>query len=645
MPLKKIKLKHIFSFLLVFFITTLIIDSVRISNYEIIPKDPKNDIPEYHDQMQWALANNQTIEDWNLLNPTLEFIKNEYDCSDFRLVNLIRMLYEEEHHIPTKYHKKIENVLFNFRYWMDEPGENSMCYWSENHQILFASAEYLVGQKYPHTVFKNSGLKGQQHLVKAKKRIMDWLKMRWNYGFTEFNSGVYYPEDIAALINLIDFAHDPELVKKSQMIMDLLLFDVASQNIKTMFVTASGRAYEPNRKGGPFETLGGVTNYYWGDGKPIGPGMMYGLMTTKKYQLPPVLAEIGRDSSEVVIKQSHGLDISDLKAEGFYGTDSRSLMMQWGMEAFTNPEVIRNSLHHVRTFNLFSNEFLSGFKGIDYHLIKWLHLEPIISKFLKPQSNGTAIQKGNTYTYKTKDYSMYSAQNYHPGTYADQQHVFGVNIKNHFSVFHTHPALLKNQKGHSPNYEVGYGYLPHVAQYKNINLAVYHLPDKKSPLGMEILNFTRVYFPTEKFDDFIMEHNYLFGKKGTTYVAFIGKNNLDFADSATDDIIQPGKKTFWITEASSSDEDGSFEMFINRVKNNSISFNKETLVLRYQSKNKVFVLKFNGKFLIDGQVINTNYPRFDSPYIKAKRKDKTMTFQLNGKSLFLDFENMKREFN
>jgi len=43
-------------------------------------------------------------------------------------------------------------------------------------------------------------------MVKANKRILDWLEMRWKYGFTEYYSGVYYKEDIGAMINLIDFA-------------------------------------------------------------------------------------------------------------------------------------------------------------------------------------------------------------------------------------------------------------------------------------------------------------------------------------------------------------------------------------------------------------------------------------------------------
>ena len=112
------------------------------------------------------------------------------------------------------------------------------------------------------------------------------------------------------------------------------------------------------------------------------------------------------------------------------------MMMQWGMEAFINPSVVRNSLSYVRRNRMFSNDFLSDLKILDFSLLRWLHLEPFLVKLINPSYTGTVIQKGNTYTYKTKDYSIYTVQNYQAGKYADQHHVFGMNISNQFAIFH-----------------------------------------------------------------------------------------------------------------------------------------------------------------------------------------------------------------
>lgn len=630
---------------IVFIIIVLsaIIDIVSLKRNKAYPIRETIDLPALQDHIYADLIAGKQVIDWTGLDGTLKFIDYQYDCSDFKLVSLVRILYEFEDRIPAEVKSRIEKSLLKFKYWWDEPGENSMCYWSENHQILFASAEYLVGRKYPDTLFQVSGLTGKQHAAKARKRILDWMDMRWKYGFTEFYSNVYYSEDIGGMINLIDLSEDDEIVRKMEIIMDLLLFDVASQNIKTMFVSASGRAYEHSRKGGPRTTLGGITNYYWGNGDKLGPGMVYGLMTTKKYFPPRVIIEIGKDTNSVVIRQSNGLDISELKKEGYFGTDTRSMMMQLGMEAFTNDEIIRNTLSFVRENKMFSNGFLSDLKVMDFSLINWLHLEPALSRFIDPQSNGVAIQRGNTYTFKTSDYSLYSAQNYHPGTYGDQQHVAGMNIGNLFSIFHTHPALEKGKPAQSPNYWVGYGRLPHVGQEKNVSLAIYNIPDNKGLMENPLLYYSHAWFPKGEFDTTYISGNYAMGKKGRTYCALVAGTNLTFRDKAGDNLIQYGKHPFWIMEAGSEESDHSFEEFRTRILSNKCDFDSVNLALTYHSQGKIFELKFREGFKVDNQSVITDYDRFDSPYCKAARKADAITIRLNGSSLYLDYKNMTRK--
>ncbi len=626
-------------------VTSIIADLYRISSYKPLPQRPAKNIHTQQNQVYYDLVNGKGGIDWSRLDGTLEYIDGQYDCADFDLVGLVRIIYEFGDQIPVGTKAKIDKTLLNFRYWWDEPGENSMCYWSENHQVLFASAEYLVGQKYPDKLFPKSGLTGKQHMEKARKRVLDWMEMKWKYGFTEFYSNVYYTEDIGGMINLIDLAGEEVISKKMQIIMDLLLFDVAAQNTGNMFISVSGRAYEGNRKGGPRSTLGGLTNYFWGDGEKIGPGLAYGFVSGKKYSLPPVLKEIARDSNTVVIKQSNGLDISELKAEGYFGTDNRSIMMQWGMEAFSNAEVVRNTLTHVRNNNMFSNSFLTDLKLLNFTLLRFFGLEPWLIRLVDPQSNGVAIQKGNTYTYKTKNYSLYSVQNHHPGTYGDQQHVAGMNMGNSFSIFHTHPAIEKEKNDQSPNYWVGYGHLPHVAQDGNVSLAIYNTPAQKGLMEKALLDYTHAYFPKSLFDSTIVSGNFAMGKKGNAYCAFIGANPLTFRDNSNDDLVQRGKQTFWITEAGSKEEDGSFSNFCQKIQNNVRTFDSEKLQLNYCSNGKKFKLTFGADFLVDGKLICTNYRRFDSPYCKADKKAETMNFVFNGKSLFLDYNKLKREFN
>ncbi len=625
-------------FLLAAAVVTVIIvaDLIKIFSYKTYPANPPDKIVTKQDELYAELISGNDFIDWDKLNGTLQFIKNEYDVSDFKMVNLIRILYEYREFIPSEIKHRIDSVLLGFRYWMDEPNRNSICYWSENHQILFSSAEYLIGKLYKKNVFSDSGLTGEEHVLKARNRILNWLEMRWLYGFTEFYSGTYYIEDVAALLNLIDFSEDEEITVKSRIVLDLLFYDISTQSFRGTMTSVSGRAYESNRKGGIYEDLGGILPFL-SEGRDTPVGMVYSLSRTNNYIVPPVFGEMVNDTSEIVIKQSNGLNISELKAEGLFGTDEKSIMMQWGMEAFTNPEIINNSLRYIKKNNMFSNEFLKDFRYLNFTVFSALNLYGKLSEKVNPSTNGKAIQRGNTYTYKTKDYSLYSVQNYHPGDYADQHHVTGMNIGNEFSLFHLHPARKPDDYAHSPNYWVGYGKLPHVAQHKNISIGIYNIS------GKNMLDFTHAYFPEEKFDSVFVSHNYLFGKKNDIYCALIGSGDFEFESS--DDVIQHGRKSVWIIEAGSKTEDTSFENFVRRIISNPFSFDEEGMRVVYSSRNNDFELTFSGEFKINGEVADFDYPRFDSPYIRAPRKPETLNFEFNGKKLYLDFYNKRREMN
>lgn len=168
-----------------------------------------------HDIMISLEEGKQT--DYSQINESLEFINQRYDTSDFRMPSIIRILYNHEDKLPDEVASEIKASVLNFKYWMDQPGDDSMCYWSENHQILFASAEYLLGHYYKDEIFTNMNILGQTHSHMGKKRLETWLNQRFLYGFTEWNSSTYYVEDMASLAVLIDFSPDEEIRLKATM--------------------------------------------------------------------------------------------------------------------------------------------------------------------------------------------------------------------------------------------------------------------------------------------------------------------------------------------------------------------------------------------------------------------------------------------
>lgn len=625
-------------------------DVMRNDDIQTVPSRPEERMDVHIEQLLYDLEEDNPL-DFSVIPTTMDYIDGRYDCADFRLQSTIRIVYDYAEQIPAVHLADIKDTVLGFRYWMDQPGTDSMCFWSENHQLLFATAEYLFGHYYQDETFTNDGLSGADHREMGKERVLTWLEQRWLYGFTEFYSNTYYVEDIAPLANLVDFAPDEEVRVKAKIILDLLLYDVATQSFKGVFSSVSGRMYEEKKKHPEQNSMQAVLASMTDDGTDTGRrGMDLNFLYVGDYQIPDVLEDILLDEGPVIIKASNGLDLPELKGEDLVGLDDPQIMMQWGMEAFTNPEIITNSMRYIHRHDMLANEFLNDFKMIDITVLREGGLLPWVSRMLDPKTNGVAIQRGNAYTYKTPDYFMATLQNHHPGEFADQQHVFQVLLSREVAVFHQHPAqaLGEGALSGSPGYWVGYGRFPHSVQHGNVNLSIYDLPDKTGFMEDDIFHFTHAYFPTQLFDDHEIDGRYAFARKGDAYIALIGKNDLylgqEITDpdvTSTDDLIQDGPTTYWITEASCADEDGDFETFKTRIRENEITFDEDDLRLTYESDH-LFDVVYRGDFSVDDAVVDLEYSRMDSPYAVVNRKPDTITISFNGVTLFLDFYGMER---
>jgi len=567
-----------------------------------------------------------------------DYVDERYDCADFRMITLLRTFISFKAQLSQETINRMKKTILGFKYWMDEPGEDSMCYWSENHQILFFSSAYVAGRHLEGAVFTNSGLTGTARGSRFRERIINWLRHRFNYGFIEWHSNTYYEEDIAPLALLVDFA-DEDIRVKAAIVLDLFALDMAAHNFKGLFSVTSGRCYA-DQKRLPFkqDTLG-LMAYFFGDRYGFGrdyTSLSAGVFISKGYQLPEVIRQIGNDSKPRIIKTQMGHDLRELKAfEAQLGSETTGYI-QWAMEAFSNPEVIKRTMKMYRDYGMKHNDFLKTFELLNYRLMDYAL--PVISKILNPVTDGVAIQKVNSYTYMTENYCLSTAQKYYPGTFGDQQHIWQATIDEKTAIFTTHPGAAffdDNARNFSPDYWVGNGILPHSVQHENVNLSIYDLRRRKGFLEKDRLLFTHAHFPTDQFDQVVHDHEYIFAEKGKVKIALIGGSELLRSGSDPNEWIQKGKLTYWVFEI--SDDEASLEAFIQRIKNKKIAFEKGTL--SYGNLRTAY----NGELEVDGKGIGTHYKRMESPYCNVNKKDQVITVKYQGCSLILDFENNRRE--
>ena len=118
----------------------------------------------------------------------VEFVRRRGDCSDFRVVKLLWVLIKFGHLLTEEQRAYFREVCIGFRYWFDEPGNDAMWFFSENHALCFHTAQMLAGELYPEEVFTNSGFTGREQSARAKRLIVEWLQKLLDFGYNEWNS-------------------------------------------------------------------------------------------------------------------------------------------------------------------------------------------------------------------------------------------------------------------------------------------------------------------------------------------------------------------------------------------------------------------------------------------------------------------------
>ncbi|MBW4082451.1 hypothetical protein [Paenibacillus sp. S150] len=173
-------------------------------------------------------------------------IQKRQDCSDFYLIALFRLWrdYRDRGLFDDAFWEEIKETILGFRYWIDEPGDDVMWFFSENHALLFHSCQLLAGQLFPECTFTNSGETGAQRQVKAERQLLEWFQRFFAEGLAEWNSTAYIPIDFLGLVQLYELAQLPEIHRQAKRAMDLLYSYMTAEAHEGYLMSTLGRSYE-----------------------------------------------------------------------------------------------------------------------------------------------------------------------------------------------------------------------------------------------------------------------------------------------------------------------------------------------------------------------------------------------------------------
>jgi hypothetical protein len=583
---------------------------------------------------------------------SLDYIAARKDCSDFILHAILRLLYQFAGHADLSHDllAHVRQVVLGFKYWPDEPGLDSMCTWTENHQILFASAAYLAGQLYPDEIFTNDGLTGRQKMEVHRPRLLRWLNLRFRTGFSEWLSHVYYDEDLAALASLVDFSQDGELRDRSQMVIDLVLADMALHSFRGVFGSTHGRSYEPAKKWSAREGTASTHKLFFGTGFFSNADNMSAaaLALSPRCRLPQAIYEMANDSErpETVIRQRMGIRLEEADRWGLDFDSLEDGMVFLSLEAYTHPRTISLVMRMFDAYRWWQNSFFTPFRPYR-RLLKTLgrlRLLPLLARLVEKDVTRNTRTEANLYTYRTPDGMLSSVQDHRPGYGGDQQHTWQATLGPGAVCFTTHPARHADA---SPNYWTGSGSLPRVGQVKNVLVAIYDIDTRPGLYLTHRLLFTHAWLPRDRFDLVIEKGGWIFAKKGRGYLALRSQNPYHWQEEPGEDqgreVIAPGKRNVWICEMGREAVDGAFEDFVARIAAAHIRFSDRSTA--YQSPSLGLVeFGWKGPLRLDGEVVSlSGYPRSDTSYGSAPFPAEEIAFHCADHQLTLDWKTASRK--
>lgn len=200
-----------------------------------------------------------------IIERTVDFIVHREDCSDFWMVPLLWIWRDYRDELSDDLRQAVKDAILGYRYWVDEPGNDAMWFWSENHVLCFHVAQHVAGRLFPAETFVNSGRSGAVQAREGADKLGRWFDSIEREGLAEWNSSAYYPIDFIGLLGLHHMADDA-LQARARGMLDRICQMVALHTTAGVPGGSQGRAYNKELLGGPLTELVSIVRIAFGEG-------------------------------------------------------------------------------------------------------------------------------------------------------------------------------------------------------------------------------------------------------------------------------------------------------------------------------------------------------------------------------------------
>ena len=519
-----------------------------------------------------------------------------------------------EKNMPAEYKAKMRNA---FKTYAPNRGD------TENHWVMYHVALYLVSQAFPNEDGSEwyNGKSSTENFEDAKGWLNFWMKTTTTIGQGEFDSPAYIVFYITPLYMLYQFAQDPVMKKKAEMMLDWLLADFYIDYYDCAYTGSHSRIYQDNvfaKRNSLSSSLSafliGDRPLFYPDGKPFVLQYNSPVYAMSDYIMPEIIYKIAMDKSV-------SYENKEMKR-------SRNRIRYYDEK---NPVVAK--------YNYLTKNYALG--SIQHGVTEQI-LQHTWSLNWKAKRNNEIT-------------TFFTIQPYY---HADDMASLFPDFKKMMVA-----GVVSSKIQYDKEFKViGSSPFEKLFQYKNTLIGLYDLTSERV-----IYKQYNAFFPKDIISIEEDPSGWIFCEANSVYFAFFPfkpytwskdegvvatqeEEKLPYIppNSANDKNIRTltsrDQKNGFILEVKGIDEVKSFEDFKSKIKKNKIeraNFDKTMKVSYTNLDGQKLEFSYDGLRKINGKTDDPlKYKLFDSPYIQSEIGSEKMTIQYKGEKLVLDLKNV-----
>jgi hypothetical protein len=552
---------------------------------------------------------------------SLQFLQDRRDCSDFVLHAALRLLRltDEPGLLTQEKRRDLQEAICSFVYWRDEQAFHPGHLLTENHQIMFHSAELLAGEMLPDEFFPSLGLAGRVHRKRGRERVLRWIDWRMRFGFSEWLSQHYLEENLVPLLNLHQFSQDQEVREKARVLLDLMVFEMAVNSFQGSYCASQGRTYAEAVLNHELSVTSPVRYLLWGTGAMDQRLSMSAIcLATSDYEAPALLEAIAFDGRPEMSNRQRC-----------------SLTYQEALDFGIDPRIEENYPLFVSLGYQFSPAFMP-------HSVRYLNPErwegKNVRRYLEDPSlmpaEGDLPTEPFVYprvhpsSFRTPDFFLSCANDWCKGHRGYQHHIWNAKLPGKAAVFTNCPNDIPRTGRWAGN-----AYLPRAVAFRNVLVCLYQPPEGIESKDSRIDPLeSHAWFPTFLFDEVLEREGWIFGRKETGFVAlrsleagswvepdpaFLASVGYGAFESERYDFSSSARNV-WICELGNPSIHGNFGGFVGALSRTHFSGGTECMVYDSPSVGRI-EFGWDLPFFVNGHEVSpVCEKRFINPYCEAE---------------------------